>query len=538
MSFFSRILPSGGGSSPKDERQVRQEAVEKMCSALLHASLLEDRRSAAKALKSVAKHYQLEIGSLGMPSLIAALKRDAEDVELSRNILETFIAICSSGATSEDGDLHIEFCEILLKDRKVVEVILNCLEERNQYVRFSVLQLFSILEELLPAQLPLAILASPSGLGRLLDLLDDEREIVRNEVILLLQRLTENSPEIQRIAVFEGTFERLFELVIGNGIFDDGVLVEDALIIIHNLLRHNPSNQNYYFESPCFAKIATLLTLEDDDYSRLEWNSQMVKNLCATMEIPCILLHQDNPKLDIVQNALYKTGLFPLLVQFALAPGPHVVRTKALVALDMLMSRNELVQGAFARHVINIDDLHPTPAVLSVIIAAVDGTSSSNGDPFLRLAATNMLGSYLRFNPDGQLVIAATFKSPRLAGSPELIEEQSAGSMIVERALDMSGVHRDPFRVWFPTVILSHILRENDQCKTIALEHRYTADGQDEEEMPLFVKIMLQLTEAVKDPRHTHTATAYLMLFATWMYGFPSAVSALLSEGSNIQFVH
>ena len=472
-----------------------------------------------------------------MSSLIAALKRDAEDVELSRNILETFIAICSSSNTiSEDGDLHIEFCEILLKDRKVIEVILNCLEERNQYVRFSVLQLFSILEEFLPAQLPSAILSSPSGLGRLLDLLDDEREIVRNEVILLLQRLTENSPEIQRIAVFEGTFERLFELVINSGgIFNGEVLVEDALIIIHNLLRHNPSNQNYYFESPCFPKITTLLTLEND-YSGLEWNVQIMKNLCATMEIPCILLHQDNPKLDTVQNALYKTGLFPLLVQFALFPGPDIVRTKALMTLDMLMSRNELVQGVFARHVINIDNSHPIPSVLSVIRTAVD-SGSSNGDPLLRLAATNMLGSYLRFNPDGQLVIAATFKSPRLAGSPELIEEQSAGSMIVERALDMSGVYRDPFRVWFPTVILSHILRENDQCKTIALEHQYITDGQDEEEMPLFSKIMLQLTEAVKDPRHAHTATSYLMLFATWMYGFPPAVSALLCEGSNIQFL-
>lgn len=58
-SFLSRILPGGRSApSPKDERQIRQDAVEKLCNSLLYAALLEDRRAAAQALKSVSKHYQ------------------------------------------------------------------------------------------------------------------------------------------------------------------------------------------------------------------------------------------------------------------------------------------------------------------------------------------------------------------------------------------------------------------------------------------------------------------------------------------------
>lgn len=59
MSFFSRILPQKGSTSPQDEMKSRQDAIEKLCSGLLHAALLEDRRASAQALKAASKHYQL-----------------------------------------------------------------------------------------------------------------------------------------------------------------------------------------------------------------------------------------------------------------------------------------------------------------------------------------------------------------------------------------------------------------------------------------------------------------------------------------------
>ena len=50
------------------------------------------------------------------------------------------------------------------------------------------------------------------GVVRLMDMMN-EREAIRNEALLLLNRLTRDSVDIQKIAAFEGAFERLFTIV-------------------------------------------------------------------------------------------------------------------------------------------------------------------------------------------------------------------------------------------------------------------------------------------------------------------------------------
>lgn len=59
MSFLTRILPGSGGSSPKEEQAIRQDAVDKLCNRLTSAALLEDRRAAAQGLRAISKHHQL-----------------------------------------------------------------------------------------------------------------------------------------------------------------------------------------------------------------------------------------------------------------------------------------------------------------------------------------------------------------------------------------------------------------------------------------------------------------------------------------------
>ena len=76
-------------------------------------------------------------------------------------------------------------------------------------------QSHSLLCLLLPAACrpPLqAILGAPLGVTRLMDLLG-EQEVLRNEALLLLTQLAGGSGDLQKIAVFEGAFERLFGIV-------------------------------------------------------------------------------------------------------------------------------------------------------------------------------------------------------------------------------------------------------------------------------------------------------------------------------------
>ena len=58
-----------------------------------------------------------------------------------------------------------------------------------------------------------ALLAAPMGVVRLTDMIGDPRPALRNEALLLLVGLSRSSPDIQRLAAFEGAFDRLLVIV-------------------------------------------------------------------------------------------------------------------------------------------------------------------------------------------------------------------------------------------------------------------------------------------------------------------------------------
>src|SRR5882762_8160325 len=59
----------------------------------------------------------------------------------------------------------------------------------------------------------------------------------------MLAALILQSPEIQKILVFEGVFEKLFSIVTREGGLEGGLFVEDVLKCVDTLLRYNASNQ-------------------------------------------------------------------------------------------------------------------------------------------------------------------------------------------------------------------------------------------------------------------------------------------------------
>lgn len=65
------------------------------------------------------------------------------------------------------------------------------------------------------------------------------------EGLLLLTSLTENNAEIQKIVAFENAFERLIEIIVEEDGLNGGIIVQDCMQLIINLLRYNVSNQVY-----------------------------------------------------------------------------------------------------------------------------------------------------------------------------------------------------------------------------------------------------------------------------------------------------
>nr|KAF6432693.1 USO1 vesicle transport factor [Rousettus aegyptiacus] len=65
------------------------------------------------------------------------------------------------------------------------------------------------------------------GVSRLMDLLADSREVIRNDGVLLLQALTRSNGAIQKIVAFENAFERLLDIITDEGNSDGGQIAEN-----------------------------------------------------------------------------------------------------------------------------------------------------------------------------------------------------------------------------------------------------------------------------------------------------------------------
>jgi hypothetical protein len=55
--------------------------------------------------------------------------------------------------------------------------------------------------------------------------------------------MTDGNAEIQKLVAFENAFETLFAVMEQEGGVDGGIVVQDSLQLLANLLRYNSSNQ-------------------------------------------------------------------------------------------------------------------------------------------------------------------------------------------------------------------------------------------------------------------------------------------------------
>jgi len=67
--------------------------------------------------------------------------------------------------------------------------------------------------------------------------------IANEETLLVLIGMTDGNAEIQKLVAFENAFDALFGIMEQEGGVDGGIVVQDSLQLLANLLRYNSSNQ-------------------------------------------------------------------------------------------------------------------------------------------------------------------------------------------------------------------------------------------------------------------------------------------------------
>ncbi|ETE58388.1 General vesicular transport factor, partial [Ophiophagus hannah] len=136
MNFLRGVM---GGQNPGPQPSGA-DTIQKLCDRVASSTLLDDRRDAVRALKSLSKKYRLEVGIQAMSHLIHVLQTDRSDSEIIGYALDTLCNIMSNDLEEEEQeensqkqteDFGSQFTEIFIKQHENVTLLLTYLETIN-----------------------------------------------------------------------------------------------------------------------------------------------------------------------------------------------------------------------------------------------------------------------------------------------------------------------------------------------------------------------------------------------------------------------
>ncbi|XP_044465878.1 golgin candidate 6 isoform X2 [Mangifera indica] len=379
-----------------------------------------------------------------------------------------------------------------------------------------------------------------------MDMLMD-REVIRNEALLLLTYLTREAEEIQKIVVFEGAFEKIFSIIKEEGGSDGGVVVQDCLELLNNLLRSSASNQILLRETMGFDPLLSILKLRGSAY---RFTQQKTINLLSALETINLLMMggletdpgKDSNKLTNKTVLVQRKVLDHLLMlgvesQWA----PVAVRCMALTCIGDLVIAHPKNLDALASKVLG-EEQQVEPALNSILRIILQTSSVQEF-----FAADHVFKSFCEKNLDGQLMLASTLIPQPQSISHAPYEEDvhlSFGSMLL-RGLTLGESDGDLEACCRAASVLSHILKDNIQCKERVLQIELDAPtptlGAAEPLMHRMVKY-LALASSMKN-KDGKSGTApfiqliILKLLVNWLADCPKAVSCFLDSRPHLTYL-
>ncbi|KAH1193450.1 Golgin candidate 6 [Glycine max] len=556
--------------------------VERLLDRISNGKLAEDRRNAITELQAIVSESQaaqLAFGAMGFPVLLSVLREEHDDVEMVRGALETLVSaltpINHAKGSSNEVQPALMNTDLLSREAESISLLLSLLTEDDFYVRYYTLQLLTALLTNSPQRLQEAILTIPRGITRLMDMLMD-REVIRNEALLLLTHLTCEAEEIQKIVVFEGAFEKIFSIIKEEGGSDGGVVVQDCLELLNNLLRKNASNQVLLRETIGLDSLISILKLRGSGYT---FTQQKV----GSDADPGKDLNKQTNKRTLIQKKLLdyllmlsvesqwapvavRCALFMVVILQTLHPDFDHVHDQILVgeqvpSMDSLVTRflrvptlalrciGDLIAGDSKNcDVLSSKFLGEEPQVepaLNSILRIILRTSSMQEF----IAADFVFKSFCEKNADGQSMLASTLIPQPYSMNYAPLEEDvnmSFGSMLLH-GLTLGENDGDLEVCGRAASVLSHVLKDNLHCKDRVLRIRIEAPvpslGAPEPLMHRMVKYLaLASSMKSKDGKSRSSENSYiqeyiLKLLVTWLADCPAAVHCFLDARPHLTYL-
>ncbi|XP_015576207.2 golgin candidate 6 isoform X1 [Ricinus communis] len=544
-------LVFGNESSASSEDSYAERLLDRISNGVL----AEDRRTAMAELQSIVAEShaaQMAFGAMGFPILMGVLKEEKDDVEMIRGALETLVSaltpIDHAKGPKNEVQPALMNTDLLSREAENISLLLGLLSEEDFYVRYYTLQILTALLTNSPNRLQEAILTIPRGITRLMDMLMD-REVIRNEALLLLTYLTREAEEIQKIVVFEGAFEKIFSIIREEGGSEGGVVVQDCLQLLNNLLRNNASNQILLRETMGFDALISILKLRGSAYS---FTQQKTINVLSALETINLLIlggseaeHGKDANKRTNQTVLVQKKMLDYLLMLGVESqwAPVAVRCGALRCIGDLIAGHPKNRDALATKFLG-EEPQVEPALNSILRIILHTSSIQEFT-----AADNVFKIFCERNSDGQTMLASTLIPQPHSMTHAPVEgdvNMSFGSMLLH-GLTLGESDGDLETCCRAASVLSHILKDNMQCKErvlrIELESPTPSLGVPELLMHRMVKY-LALASSMKNKdgksntkRNLFVQPIILKLMVTWLAECPSAVQCFLDSRPHLTYL-
>ncbi|KAI4917847.1 uncharacterized protein J4E92_008784 [Alternaria infectoria] len=532
-------------------KQTATDTISTLSGRLTSASLLEDRRAAILGLRSFAKQYPASVASGALKGLIASLTKDGDDVDTLKVVLETLLMLFHPDETSHEAS---EELELLLADQfsqrqDNITLLLDLLDKPDFYSRLYSLQLIRAISLARPQRTQECVLTAPGGIERLVATLDDPRDAIRNEALVVLTDLSRTSAELQKLFVFEDAFTKVFNMIHADGgLTQGGVVVQDCLSLLAILIRFNVSNQTNIREMGHIARFAALLpggnkpkkvraSAEEED----NWVSpQSDKNIWGLLAIMRMFLVKGSPGTLQNQNVFQQHGLVRQLLNIAFDPATAMpIKIEALNTCADLIRGNARLQEGFAQE-----------QVRPIVEAPTNGVTSPNGVPsvyvieaLLNLVLFPAPNDLFDLRNAGCECIKAYFFNHRQIQEHFLNRaiggheggDETANALTILMSGPQVPPTGDPYRIWFASNLIYHLIFDDYQAKDTLMGVKEGDAESGEEVVTCIQTLTANLIASLQLGEDERISVAYLMLLLGWLFEDAAAVDDFLGEASSLQ---
>eukprot|EP00668_Euglena_longa_P032354 GGOE01041669.1.p1 GENE.GGOE01041669.1~~GGOE01041669.1.p1 ORF type:complete len:835 (-),score=288.33 GGOE01041669.1:95-2599(-) len=469
---------------------------------------IADKRDALAQLAEVpGKELQL-VGGDGLVLLLETLVEFQHDLECIKRVLEV-LQVLTDDESSTGGTL-----DLLVQDGlRGPVVLLELLKKDDFYVRFPTVQLLTkLLQHNAPAAIA-QILTDPNAIMALVSVLDDPRESVRNEGLLLLKALVASDTEMQKIVSFTNAFESLFKIITDEGGANGSIVVEDSLAVIAHLVRNDVSQRSFREMGFC-RQLGPLLRFPANSGNTGRRMSAVAQSV---LQIVLLLLQGSASKeselkatkKEICDSHLLQ-GILGVAFNGALTAKAQV---QGLKTLAVLVADDQPCQAGLLGFVQETEQ-GPVSALLGLVQYLLQRDCEEH-----HFYAIEVLRRALA-TPEAQMSIVS---SVRNIGSGVL----TCGQLLASEMLSFSASRQS--NSYFASITLTMSLHGNAEAKEALLGAAW--------ETSTFMACFLRFAMQMIRERSDFAVAACLRVLLTWMAQCPPAVLAFVEDKGAFLFV-